>query len=73
MSLVRNERLKLLAAALNNTGVATVAALVAPLANLPYAGASLPDQQVLSLGIPWFLVGAALHMAAQWVLGRLKA
>jgi hypothetical protein len=74
MSLVENERTKLLATALNNLGVATViTGAVAPSVAALY-GATPPGT-----GHWWFLVaggwlmaGFGLHVLAQVNLGRLK-
>jgi len=75
MSLIQNERTKLLATALNNTAVATlVTAVIAPTAGL-LNGSTPPITWVwwALLEITWFLVGLGLHLAAQAVLGRLKS
>lgn len=73
MSLVHNERTKLLATALNNVAVATVVtALIAPAASFLY-GATTPagGGWWLAIGIAWLTGGIILHLAAQRVLGRL--
>jgi hypothetical protein len=67
MNSVRNERIKLLAAALNNLGLAfAIGGFVAPALNgrLLGWGAVIP--------IAWFVLGAGLHICAQIVLGRMK-
>ena len=74
MSLIYNERIKLLATMVNNVGTATiVAGAVTPLVAVTY---SVPGSRsawftvLLSLG--WFLVGFGLHFLARAILGRLK-
>lgn len=65
MSLVRNERLKLLATALNNLGIgAMIAGIVAPLVN-----GSAGDFAHIAA---WFIFGVDLIAIAQAVLGRLR-
>ena len=74
MSPVDNERIKLLAAALNNIAVATiVAGIVGPAAGVSYglSGAG-PNRWWFVAGIIWFLAGVGLHYSAQQVLRRLK-
>jgi hypothetical protein len=74
MSLTHNERIKLLATALNNMAVATViTAVVGPFVGL------LNGSQAAAVGAwwafsgaLWFLAGIALHLGAQMVLGRLR-
>jgi hypothetical protein len=62
--LVHNERIKLLATAINNTALAfVIGGFVAPeISARPSAWS-----------VVWIGVGAALHLAAQSVLGKLKA
>ncbi len=76
MSLVLNERTKLLATALNNLGVATlIAGVIAPAANFLYGMASPtgfhPWPSVGLIGCCWLFSGMILHLAAQLVLRRL--
>ncbi len=74
MSLIHNERIKLLATALNNMAVATViTAVVGPTVGI-LNGVSSPAITawwVLS-GLLWFLAGIGLHLVGQGALGRLK-
>jgi hypothetical protein len=73
MSLARNERIKLFATALSNTGVATiVTAIVAPMAGLLYGSNTISSNQWPLIGLAWFFGGLALHITAQIVLGRLR-
>ncbi|MFL5092785.1 MAG: hypothetical protein ACJ8D7_20670, partial [Xanthobacteraceae bacterium] len=74
VSLIHNERTKLLASALNNTGVATVVtAIIAPIVGFPYGSPSAAATKWWPLiGLVWLLVGLGLHIAAQVVLGRLR-
>jgi hypothetical protein len=73
MSLIHNERTKLLATALNNAAVATMAtAIVAPIAGILYGSTPAANAWWPLLGLVWLLVGLGLHLAAQHVLGRLK-
>ena len=63
-----NERLKLLAAALNNLALAfVVAGYIAPVVRADVA----PAPSVI-VTIFWLLLGVGLHGSAQWVLGRLR-
>ena len=65
--MIRNERLKLLAGALNNLGLAfAIGGSVAPV-----IGGKLPVGYAGLVPIAWFVLGAALHGTAQFVLGRL--
>lgn len=74
MSLIENERTKLLAIPLNNVAVATIAtALIAPTASVLYAGEQTgfwPARAIL--GVAWLAGGVCLHVFAHIVLGRLK-
>lgn len=71
--LVFNERIKLLSGALNNTAVATLAAaIIAPTAGFLYGSSAIASSYWPFIGIAWFLAGLSLHVAAQFVLGRLK-
>lgn len=73
MSLIQNERIKLFAAALSNTGVATiVTAIVAPTAGLLYGSNAIASNQWPLIGLAWFLGGLALRITGQIVLGRLR-
>jgi len=66
MSLIHNERMKLLATARSNTGVATiVTAIVAPTAAFLYGSASPPGGWWPVLALAWFLGGISLHITAQ--------
>ncbi len=74
MSLVRNERLKLAATAMNGLAITTMASgFVAPLVAVSY-GVSSASGTLLLAGISAvrFLAAISLHMAAQAVLGGLK-
>jgi len=73
MSLVYNERIKLLAVALNNAAVATVAAaIIAPMAGFLYGSSAIASSRWPFIGLAWLLGGLSLHVVAQLVLGRLK-
>nr|WP_294550422.1 hypothetical protein [uncultured Rhodopila sp.] len=74
MSLIENERTKLLATALNNVAVATVAtALIAPTASFLYTeGRSAFQIWRFGLAAVWFAGGLCLDLFAHIVLGRLK-
>jgi hypothetical protein len=73
MGLVHNERMKLLASAMSNTGVATiVTAIVAPMASFLYGSAAPPAGWWPLLAVAWFLAGMSLHITAQLTLGRLE-
>jgi hypothetical protein len=73
MALIHNERIKLFATALSNTGVATVVtAIVAPMAGFLYGASVLAESRWPLLGLAWFFGGMSLHITAQLVLGRLR-
>jgi hypothetical protein len=73
MSLVHNERIKLVATALNNTAVATlVTAVIAPVAALLYGSVVIASAWWPLLGLAWIFAGSSLHVTAQLTLGRLK-
>ena len=74
MSLVENERTKLLAAALNNTAVATVVtAVIGQIAGALYGFANAtPSRSWFLIGLLWLLIGIGLHLLAQYVLRRLR-
>ena len=75
MNLIRNERIKLVAGALNNIGVATiVTAVVVPGISFPYGPVwSAPNRWWLLVGALWLIVGISLNLIAVATLGRLKA
>ena len=73
MSIVRNERTKLLATALNNVAVAiVVTALIATAVGFLY-GTTNPagGGWWVLIGLAWLAAGIVLHFAAHRVLGRL--
>jgi Na+/melibiose symporter-like transporter len=74
MSLVHNERTKLLATAMNNTAVATiVTAIVAPIVGSLYGAPSTAANKWWPLiALAWLSVGVGIHVLAQIALGRLK-
>ncbi|MBV9656350.1 MAG: hypothetical protein JOZ42_17485 [Acetobacteraceae bacterium] len=65
MALVQNERLKLLATALNNLSLSFIVSGVV----VPVIGGHLVGGL---LTLAWFGLGAALHLCAQIVLGRMR-
>lgn len=73
MSLIENERTKLLATALNNTAVAIIiTAVVTPIAGFLYGIQTVVSQYWPILLVIWFSVGIGIHLFAQALLGRLK-
>ena len=73
MNLIQNERIKLLATALNNVGVATVVtALIAPAATFLYGSGHAATNYWWLIGTAWLAAGLILHVIAQLILGRLK-
>jgi hypothetical protein len=75
MSLIHNERIKLLATALNNMAVATIiTAIVGPTVGIlnGASSAAITAWWVLS-GALWFLAGIGLHLVGLGALGRLKS
>ena len=73
MSLIQNERIKLLATALNNVGVATiVTALIAPAAAFLYGSGHASTGHWGLIGAAWLVGGVTLHLLAQLVVGKLK-
>lgn len=76
MSLVENERTKLLANALDRTSTACVTVgLLAPVAAVVYgaSGTSLASWTFILGGIVWLFAAAALHLIARVVLGGLRS
>jgi hypothetical protein len=76
MSLIDNERTKLLANALDRASTACVTVgLLAPIAAVLYgASASFAGMWAFALGGGiWLLAAIALHLVARFVLGGLKA
>jgi hypothetical protein len=74
MSLVGNERIKLLATMVNTVGTAAiVAGVVTPVVAYTYGfpGAQ-PTPFSLLATFSWLSVGAGLHLVAQAILGLLK-
>lgn len=74
MSLIRNERTKLLANALDRASTACIAAgLIAPVVSAMNAGSGL-HLSWLAIGSSgaWILAAVALHLGARHVLGRLQ-
>jgi hypothetical protein len=72
VSLVRNERLKLLATLLNNCAVATFAtAVLTPSIGALYGTGPLPTGWY-AVGLLAFLAGVSRHGLAQFALGGLK-
>lgn len=74
MSLIENERTKLLAATLNNVGIATIiTGVVAPtVASFYGATPTNKDYWWFAIAVVWLLAGVGLHVVAQLILGRLK-
>lgn len=74
MSLIENERTKLLATALNNVGVATIiTGVVAPTAAVLYGATPAgKDFWWFVVAVGWLVAGIGLHVLAQVNLGRLK-
>lgn len=75
MSLIENERTKLLANALDRTSTACVTVgLLAPVAAVLYgATATTMEPLAFALGGPiWLSAAGVLHLVARRTLGRLK-
>jgi hypothetical protein len=73
MSEIHNERTKLAATAFNNTAVATFAtAIIAPMAAYLYGSNAIARDWWPILTLAWFLAGLGLHLAGQFVLGKLQ-
>lgn len=74
MSLIENERTKLLATALNNIGVATIiTGVIAPIvATLYGTTAIISGVSALLISAIWLFSGLGLHLLAQIALGRLQ-
>ncbi len=63
-----NERLKLLATALNNLALAfVVAGYIGPVVS-----GTVPGSPRAVVTVAWLAFGVALHSAGQWILGRLR-
>jgi len=68
----RNERIKLLATALNNVGVAILAAaVIAPAAAFLYGTSHAGTGHWWLFSGAWLAMGVGLHVLAQLALGRL--
>jgi hypothetical protein len=77
MSLVRNERIKLIANALDRASTACIAVgILAPIVTtLIHWGETNAGPNVIFLmlaGLGWLSIALALHLAAQRVLGKLR-
>jgi hypothetical protein len=75
MSLIHNERTKLLANALDRASTACVTVgVLAPVAAALYApsGSVVPIRALLLGAVAWIFAAAVLHMAARYILSRLK-
>ncbi|MGC1861896.1 MAG: hypothetical protein WA733_12430 [Methylocystis sp.] len=76
MSLIHNERTKLLATALNTAaGSSFAVGVLAPIAAAFYnvSGTSGVALWTIIIGVViWFFTAAALHLAARHILGGLK-
>lgn len=74
MSLVRNEKAKLFATALNNLGVAcVVTGGIAPAAAYLIGSLQVDDPlRLASAGIVWLAIGAMLFVGAQRALEELR-
>jgi VIT1/CCC1 family predicted Fe2+/Mn2+ transporter len=73
--MIRNERTKLTAGALNTAATSCFAiGVLTPIAAAFYgaAPASLPLRVVVVGVVSWFAAACVLHLAARWVLGGLK-
>ncbi len=66
MNIIRNERTKLLATALNTIGMAIiVTALIAPSVSLLYGFTHVTQEPLWwAIGLAWFTAGIGLHIAA---------
>lgn len=72
MNLVHNERVKLLAQAISNMGVATaVTGAITPVVAVLYGTAPL-NATLFPVAPVLFFIGFAAHVVAQLTLGRLK-
>jgi hypothetical protein len=74
MSLIHNERRKLMATALNGMAIATMAAgCIAPLVTVSYGVSRAPGGAYFALvGTVWFFTAIGIHIVARAVLGGLK-
>ena len=75
MNLIENERTKLSATAINNLALAfAVAGFVAPLVASSFGSSSAPvaSAVTVAVSVTWLVAAAALHIAARWLLRRLR-
>ena len=75
MSLIENERTKLLAGALDRASTACITVgLLAPVAAVLYGatGALLAPVGFAVISSAWFLMAVVLHLTARRILGGLK-
>ena len=76
MSLIENERTKLVANALDRSSTACgTVGVLAPVAAVLYgaSGTSLEMWTFVLGGVIWLLAAIALHLGARYVLGGLKS
>ena len=72
MSLIGNERTKLLAGALDRAStVCVTVGVAAPVSSFVY-GSNVPASSLIAACYIWFLIALGLHLAARRVLGRLE-
>ena len=72
MSLVGNERTKLLAAALDRVStVCITVGIAAPVSSFVYSS-NVPASSLIAACYIWLLIALGLHLAARRVLGRLE-
>ena len=72
MSLIQNERTKLLAGALDRASTVCLGVGVAPLIAGLAMGAQGVSATLVVTCYGWFVAAVGLHLAARWVLGRLE-
>lgn len=76
MSLVQNERTKLLAAALNTAATSSfTVGVLAPIAAVFYnfgGSSEVPLSTIVIGAVGWISAAVALHLAARWVLKGLE-
>ena len=73
MNAIHNERVKLTATALNNTGIAAVVTgMVAPVASTLYGTTILIRPFWWLIAAAWSSGGVAPHIGARWGLGSLR-
>lgn len=73
MSLIHNERVKLLAGWLDRASTAALTVgVLAPMAGYLYGATTITLRPLVTLSVIWLVLAGGLHALARFALGRLK-